>query len=100
MPVYGLAENSVALAFPPAGRGPRVTACAASRSSGTGAAKRRTSRAPLRFVSVGAALPDHEIRLVDDAGATSAKDASAALHVPRAVRDVRATSASPRRPRP
>jgi fatty-acyl-CoA synthase len=39
MPVYGLAECSVALAFPPVGRGPRVDRVARGRSSGEGRAE-------------------------------------------------------------
>jgi len=46
-PAYGLAENSVALTFPPAGRGPIL-------HNGV--------------YSVGAPLPGHEVRIVDDAG--------------------------------
>ena len=74
-PVYGLAESSVALAFPPIGRGPlidRVKRDAFERDA-------RAERAPdddataLRFVSIGRALPEHEIRIVDDQGDTVAE---------------------------
>jgi 1-acyl-sn-glycerol-3-phosphate acyltransferase len=68
-PVYGLAECSVALAFPKIGRGPRVDrvrrepfereARALPAESGAGG---------LEFVSVGSALPEHEVRVVDDEG--------------------------------
>jgi 1-acyl-sn-glycerol-3-phosphate acyltransferase len=69
MPVYGLAECSVALAFPPPGRGPRVDAV----QRGPFAEARRAEPAgddpgALRFVSVGSALPEHELRIVDDEG--------------------------------
>jgi fatty-acyl-CoA synthase len=70
MPVYGLAENSVAVCFPPPGRGPVIDAIErkafererrATPWSGNG-------DAPLRFVSVGQAVQDHEVRIVDDRG--------------------------------
>ncbi len=70
MPVYGLAENSVGLCFPPVGRGPRVdrvgrTAFAEARRAEPAGA---SDTNPLRFVSVGRALPEHEVRIVDAAG--------------------------------
>ena len=70
MPAYGLAENAVATCFPPPGRGPVVDSIErdvfererrAAPWSGKGTA-------PLRFVSVGQAVPGHEVRIVDDAG--------------------------------
>jgi fatty-acyl-CoA synthase len=70
MPVYGLAENTVAVCFPPPGRGPVVDAIErdvfererrAAPWSGNGSA-------PLRFVSVGQAVQGHEVRIVDDGG--------------------------------
>jgi 1-acyl-sn-glycerol-3-phosphate acyltransferase len=70
MPVYGLAECSVALCFPPPGRGPRVDRVAREPFE----RERRAVPAPegdaraLRFVSEGRALPEHEVRLVDEAG--------------------------------
>ena len=69
-PVYGLAESSVALCAPPMGRGPLVDRV----SRAPFADDRRAMPAPpddkhaLRFVSVGRALPLHEVRLIDDAG--------------------------------
>ncbi len=70
MPVYGLAESSVGLAFPPVGRGvvvdtiERNTFMQAARAQPT---HYEDSRA-LRFVSSGPPLPNHEIRIVDQAG--------------------------------
>lgn len=69
-PVYGLAENSLGVAFPPLGRGPvvaRLDREAFSRHS------RAVEAAPddedaLRFVGCGFAIPDHEVRIVDAAG--------------------------------
>ena len=70
MPVYGLAECSVALTFAPLGRPPLVDAIqrepfvrqrqAVPANAG--------DPAPLRFVSVGRPLPGNEVRIVDAAG--------------------------------
>jgi 1-acyl-sn-glycerol-3-phosphate acyltransferase len=70
LPVYGLAECSVALCFPPVGRGPRIDLV----DRGSFERQHRADPAgpgdarPLRFVSVGRALPDHEVRIVDASG--------------------------------
>jgi acyl carrier protein len=69
MPVYGLAESSVALAMPPPGRGPRVVRVEREPFARDGRAVASTSASALAFVSVGAALPEHEVRVVDDGGA-------------------------------
>jgi 1-acyl-sn-glycerol-3-phosphate acyltransferase len=68
MPVYGLAENSVALAFPPVGRGPKITRVRREPFERDGRIEASAEPGALPFVSVGAALPENEIRLVDDAG--------------------------------
>lgn len=70
MPVYGLAECSVALCFPPVGRAPRVDRVARAPCEREGRAEPAAAddRSALRFVSVGAPLPDHEVRVVDDLG--------------------------------
>ena len=70
LPVYGLAENAVAVAFPPPGRRPRIDRVArepfgtedraVAASDGDGSA--------LRFVSVGRALPEHDVKVLDGAG--------------------------------
>ena len=69
-PVYGLAECSVALAFPPIGRGPRVDRVAREPFQREGLARPAApgDLGALEFVSAGRALPEHEIRIVDDAG--------------------------------
>ncbi len=68
MPVYGLAECTVALTFAPAGRAPRVELVDRDVFQKTKRAKpaSKDELNPLQFVSVGRALPDHEIRIVDD----------------------------------
>ena len=73
-PVYGLAEASLALTFPQLGRGPRVDRVAREPFALEGRAvpAARESAADdasvTSFVSVGAALPGHEIRIVDSDG--------------------------------
>jgi 1-acyl-sn-glycerol-3-phosphate acyltransferase len=69
MPVYGLAESSVALCFPPLGRGPRVDRVGRSRFELEQRALPSDESSALRFVSVGQALPLHEVRIVADSGA-------------------------------
>ena len=71
MPVYGLAESSVALAFPPLGREPVVRQVDRDVFEREGRAMARPERqtGALRFVSVGRPLPEHEVRIVDDGGA-------------------------------
>ncbi len=70
LPVYGLAENAVALAFPPLGRAPRVDRVRRQpfESDGRIEPAEEADRSALRFVSVGVPLPEHEVRLVDEAG--------------------------------
>jgi len=75
MPVYGLAECSVALCFPPVGRGPKVDRVA----RGPFQTEARAEAAPpgdataLEFVSSGHELGGHEVRIVDDAGSPVAE---------------------------
>ena len=71
MPVYGLAENSVGLAVPPVGRGPKIDRVdRASFEQGSAAPAAPGDPSASMFVCVGRALPEHEIRIVDDSGAT------------------------------
>jgi 1-acyl-sn-glycerol-3-phosphate acyltransferase len=68
-PVYGLAESSVGLAFPPMGRGPwidRVDRLRLTRD-GVAAPAQSDDPQPLRIVSCGLPLPGHELRVVDAA---------------------------------
>ncbi|HWJ24665.1 MAG TPA: AMP-binding protein [Gemmatimonadaceae bacterium] len=80
MPVYGLAECSVALCVPPVGRGPRVDRVErlVFEREGRAVPAARDEDGALRFVSVGTALPGHEVRIV-------AADAAAAEEVPERV---------------
>jgi fatty-acyl-CoA synthase len=75
MPVYGLAECSVALCFPPVGRGPRVDRVARSpfQTAGRAEAAAPGDATALEFVSSGRELPGHEVRIVDDADAPLAE---------------------------
>ncbi len=69
-PVYGLAEVSVGLAFPPPGRGPLIDRVRRGALTGTGRAVPAESgdREALRIVACGQPLPGHQIRIVDATG--------------------------------
>ena len=69
-PVYGLAECSVGLAFPPLGRRPIVDRIDRALMSMHGIAEPAKSNdpKPLEFPACGQPLPGHEIRVVDAAG--------------------------------
>ncbi|HXY41850.1 MAG TPA: AMP-binding protein, partial [Vicinamibacteria bacterium] len=71
LPVYGLAENSVALAVPPPGRGPRIDRVSRDvfQREGRASPGAEEDASALQFVSAGSPLPAHELRVVDDAGA-------------------------------
>jgi len=69
-PVYGLAECAVGLAFPPLGRPPlidRVDREALTRDRLALSARKGDPKA-IEVVACGQALPEHEIRVVDDRG--------------------------------
>jgi len=71
MPVFGLAECSVGLCMPPVQRGPRfdrVDRAAFEKGRATPAAT--SDEHANVFVCVGPALPEHEIRIVNEAGQT------------------------------
>ena len=69
-PVYGLAESAVGLSFPPLGRGPLVERIDTRRLAQECMAlpARDATVATQDVVSCGVPLPEHEIRIVDDAG--------------------------------
>jgi len=70
MPVYGLAESSVGLVFPPLDRGPVIDRIERDTFMQTGSANsaRDEEVHALRFVSSGSPLAGHQIRVVDHAG--------------------------------
>ena len=70
MPVYGLAECSVGLAFPPMGRGPLVDRVKREVFMNSGLAKPADAddAHALAFVACGRPLRGHQIRVVDGAG--------------------------------
>ena len=69
-PVYGLAECSVGLAFPPLGRLPIVDQVDREQLSAHGLAAPASPGDPklVEIVACGQPLPGHEIRIVDEAG--------------------------------
>jgi 1-acyl-sn-glycerol-3-phosphate acyltransferase len=69
-PVYGLAESSVGLAFPPLGRVPVIDRVDRNRLTTDGQAElaKADDPRPLEIVACGQPLPGHEIRIVDEAG--------------------------------
>jgi 1-acyl-sn-glycerol-3-phosphate acyltransferase len=71
MPVYGLAESTLGLTFPPVGRGPLIDTIAREHFLTAGVARPAGpgDQMPLCVVSCGSALPGHSIRIVDPHGA-------------------------------
>jgi len=71
MPVYGLAENSVGLSFPPLGRGPRIDHISRKtlqdRSQADPVSESSNTNA-MAVPACGLPLPGHQIRIVDDTG--------------------------------
>lgn len=69
-PVYGLAENSVALALSPPGRGPVIDRVdrESLTNRGLAAPARADDPRPLEIASCGPPLPGNEIRIVDELG--------------------------------
>lgn len=70
MPVYGLAESSVGLAFPPLGRGPLIDSIKRDVFMRSGHAIEAEPAEPnvLRFVSCGLPLNQHAFRIIDISG--------------------------------
>jgi len=71
MPVYGLAECGVGLAFPPLARGPKVDCIDRRALRASGQARPATDHDPgtvMQVVYCGAPLAGHELRVVDAQG--------------------------------
>lgn len=68
MPVYGLAESTLAAAFPPLGRGPRIELVDAEALRSSGRAERARNGTGRAIASVGGAFPGAELRVVDADG--------------------------------
>ncbi len=70
MPVYGLAESSVGLAFPPINRGVKVDRIERELFTRSGVAKTASGddSLALEFPSCGSPIPEHQVRIVDAAG--------------------------------
>lgn len=69
-PVYGLAEAAVGLAFPPAGRGPRIDCIDRDRFTRAGYALPIdcNDAQAMEVVACGRPLPGYRVRVVDEAG--------------------------------
>ena len=69
-PVYGLAECSVGLAFPPPERGPVIDRIKREpfMTSGRAISAHEDEHEVLRMVACGLPLPEHQVRVVDAAG--------------------------------
>lgn len=65
-PAYGLAENSVAVTFPPVGREPVFDSVSRSALEQEGLAEVAGDEPALEFVSCGSPVEGTEVRLVDD----------------------------------
>jgi fatty-acyl-CoA synthase len=71
LPVYGLAEASLAVTMPPLGRGPLVDRIQreAFTAKGLAVPAEQEGESNIVFVSAGKAVPRHEIRVVNEEGA-------------------------------
>ena len=70
LPVYGLAEASLAVTFPPLNRGPLIDRIERDvfTSEGRAVLARTGDAKTIAFVSSGKAIPRHEVRIVDASG--------------------------------
>jgi len=69
-PVYGLAENAVAVTLPPPGRPPIIDRVDRATLTTRGIAEPARPDAPnaIEIVACGQPIPDHEVRIIDDLG--------------------------------
>ncbi|MGI9476570.1 MAG: AMP-binding protein [Hyphomicrobiaceae bacterium] len=69
-PVYGLAESSVGLAFPPLGRTPPIDRVDRAELTNSGVARpaQPDDSTTMEFVACGRPLTDHQVRIVDEMG--------------------------------
>ena len=70
LPVYGLAESSLAVTVPPLNRGPKIDRVDRETFTTQGRAVPASaeSKSEISFVSSGVSLPEHEVQLVDAQG--------------------------------
>ena len=70
LPVYGLAEASLGVTFPPLDRGPRVERVEREAFTAQGRAVPAAAgdENAIAFVSVGKSFPGHEVKIVDEQG--------------------------------
>jgi fatty-acyl-CoA synthase len=70
LPVYGLAEASLAVTFPPVGRGPLIDRVErdAFTLEGRAIPAKKEDPTAMAFVSSGKPVPRHEVRIVDSHG--------------------------------
>ena len=68
LPVYGLAEASLAVTVPPLGRGPKVDRVERERFTTEGRAVPAEGENAIAFVSAGVPIPRHEVAIVDNDG--------------------------------
>ena len=70
LPVYGLAEATLAVTVPPLGRGPLIDRVKREifASQGHALPAAQADEAAIAFVSSGRPIPQHEVRIVDDKG--------------------------------
>ena len=75
MPVYGLAEATLGVAFTPVNRGPRIDRVKRDRLARTGQAvpAGRDDSDVAEYVSSGVPIPGFEVRIVDDTGREAAE---------------------------
>ena len=71
LPVYGLAEASLAVTVPPLNRGPRIDCVERETFTAQGRAVPAAleDETAISFVSSGKPVPRHEVRIVDESGA-------------------------------